>query len=137
MWRFNIIFKQLFLKTHKIHFSFITTPWIHPLKFIQVCLKFPIIPLLICLSQSSLCLSSFIWAFLLNFLFFSAGSCWPNLSTYQPAPIACNSYFRFSFGLDSLGSSTLTFWNNSSVLLVYKLQRSKILFLKAFSQQPI
>ena len=41
--------KILFLKTQKIDFYFITTPWIHPLNFIPVYPKSPITPLFICL----------------------------------------------------------------------------------------
>ena len=36
-----------------------------------------------------------------------------------------------------LGSSTDIFWNNKSILLVYKLQCSMKLCSKDFSQQPI
>ena len=44
--------------------------------------------------------------FLLDLLFFSGGSSCTNFSTYQPLPIACNNYSRFSFGMGLLGSLT-------------------------------
>ena len=54
---------NIFWRHAKLIYSFITTPWIHPLKFIPVYLKFPITPFLIFLCYLSL-------YFILLFLYF-------------------------------------------------------------------
>ena len=64
--------------------------------------------------------------FLLNFLFFCGGIFCPNVSKYQPPPIACNNNLRFSFGMGLLeiltGFFLILSWNeytNDSVLINY------------------
>ena len=108
MCRFIVIFKTFF-SIQKMDFSFITTRCIHPLKFIPVCLKFPIAQFLICLCYFSLYFILLFLFFLLGLLLFNGGIFCPNFSTYQRPPIACNNDVHFSFGLGWLGCLTAIF----------------------------
>ena len=54
---------------------------------------------------------NFLVLYFLRLIFFSGGSFWPNLFTYQLPPIACNKDWCFPFWLGGLGSSAGTFRN--------------------------
>ena len=75
--------------------------------------------------------SFYFWAFLLDLLFFSDGSFWPNVFTYQPLTIAFNNDWHFSFGQGCLGSPIFF------IVRTYILQRSRKLCSKDVSQQPM
>ena len=137
MCSFIVILETIFLKTHKMDFFFHHDSLDLPTQVYSSVLEISNHTMLDLPQLAFYLFYSPLLVFLLNFLFFSVGTFCRHFYTYQPPPIARNNDLRFSFWLGLLGSSTEIFWKNYFMKWVYKWQRSKKLFSKAFSQQPI